>query len=257
MNTQENENKGLKLSDTIFIFTITIFAYALTYNYDLGYKEFYNIPEIFTVVGTEKLVTSILKILASLTPILLIANAVPEFVPKTPVKRGIFFTVIISVFPMLLTGFNSTTIMLIAVGFLYVFIFELLFPLIFYPKVKGFGNKLQVAYQENTKFKSIFSIMGQKYKIISFALIIYFIFIPLAKEIGKKDAADQVRYLVVSELKNKYIVIDKYNDEYIVAPIDINTKTFDSKFKIIDLKSDGTKDIECEWLDIGPIRLKK
>lgn len=257
MNTQENENKGLKLSDTIFIFSITIFAYALTYNYDLGYKEFYNIPEIFTVVGTEKLVTSIVKILASLMPILLIANAIPEFIPKTPVKRGIFFSVLLSVFPMLFTGFNSTTVIFIAVGFLYVFLFELLLPLIFYPKVKGLRNKLQVAHEENTKFKSIFNIMGQKYKMISFALIIYLIFIPLAKEIGKKDATNQVRYLVVSELKNKYIVIDKCNDEYIIAPIDINTMTFGSKFKIIDLKSDENKDIECEWLDIGPIKLKK
>ncbi|CAI8921424.1 hypothetical protein [Priestia megaterium] len=69
-----------------------------------------------------------------------------------------------------------------------------------------------------------------------------FFSIALANHMGSTNALHKENYLIIKEKEKNYAVLSNYNDTYIIAPVNLKTKSIEPKFQLIDSDKDRLKD---------------
>ncbi|MBU8855428.1 hypothetical protein [Priestia aryabhattai] len=81
-----------------------------------------------------------------------------------------------------------------------------------------------------------------------------------ANHIGEFNASHKENYLILKENKQDYAVLSNYNDSFIIAPVNLQTKFIESKFQIIDSNTDKLRkdmpDMSLNYKNTGELKVR-
>lgn len=79
----------------------------------------------------------------------------------------------------------------------------------------------------------------------------------MAGEIGMLQAINQDSYLVLKQGKQDYVVINTYDDKFIISPFDPKKRNIESKFQFIEMKSEKDNKLELSLMHTGSLKSEK
>ncbi|MBK0009881.1 hypothetical protein IAE23_25760 [Bacillus sp. S35] len=79
----------------------------------------------------------------------------------------------------------------------------------------------------------------------------------LAYGIGLLQAINQDSYLVLKQGKQDYVIINTYDDKFIISPFDPKKRNIESKFQFIEMKSEKDNKLELSLMHTGSLKSEK
>lgn len=214
-----NENTKNILSKSIFIVLVTALAYLISYNYDVGYNEYYGIPAMYIELETTDILKIGTNIISSILLWVFILNLVPAFLYKgnNPIFLSIEKIILflgVNIFFCYMFNFNTIVVIMLAIYFFILVFIEFIGPLIFFYKTKGYKNKLIKATERDRAIKdlTILEVALKKTrrsnKIIILLLLLILVLTPFVRLIGMNSAMKKVEYLTIEDSINSVIILD-------------------------------------------------
>lgn len=81
-----------------------------------------------------------------------------------------------------------------------------------------------------------------------------------ANHIGEFNASHKENYLILKDNKQDYAVLSNYNDSFIIAPVNLHTKSIEPKFQIIDSNTDKLRkdmpDMSLNYKNTGKLKTR-
>jgi hypothetical protein len=75
---------------------------------------------------------------------------------------------------------------------------------------------------------------------------------------GSNSAADKEDYLIMNSTNDqKYVIINTFQDKFIIAPVSLEKKEIIPKFQFIEIKSDKDNKVEFTLVHTGKLKVKK
>lgn len=76
--------------------------------------------------------------------------------------------------------------------------------------------------------------------------------------LGKQKAHKKEDYFVIEwEKGQNYVVLNEFDKQFIIAPIDLQSKTITPQFQFIEMKSDKDNKAELKLMHTGKLKVKK
>lgn len=218
------KDMSLKSFSIRWIISSIILCCILNLFYSIGFLKYYNLDSTFIDFSLEDARTIFIYILIG--AIIFIALAM---IIKLPFQ-GIPFVKIKK---------NERSILALILGI----IFSLLVVL----------NELDINYPLRNIFGyyptlpallvSFLLIMIRKnIRTLPILALAMFFSIALANHMGSTNALHKENYLIIKEKEKNYAVLSNYNDTYIIAPVNLKTKSIEPKFQLIDSDKDKLRD---------------
>lgn len=258
-----NDKKRTIINEGIFIALIPVYAFLLTYLYELGYCNYFGIPRWLIEINYPNYILALLSVLAIISFSILLFITASMIVPThiNPLLKLKFIRnaiiIIYYIISLYLNNFKLSYPLLI-ITLLIVFS-DLVLPLLQYRKIQGYINKLIKDEERESEVISN-SLYGYGLSSISlktrFFIIVLFLLATIAYFTGKHDAMDQKEFTFVNDGALRYVVLRAYNNKLICGQRDGTTKQLDDNFLIIDL-SDGKEKANLQNEKIGPLLIKK
>lgn len=259
-----NSNEGFQITDALFIAFVTFMGYLITRTYIASYYEYYNIPSIYIEINTSKILevlSSIFSFFANyilyLIPLLLIPMPVLKSTLFNLTLRYIFYLVLFAVLTLYILSFSTLSIVLFSIMFILLTCFFFVKPA-FDTEGSNYFEKVSNHYKNEKELGLLrFSFDYFKTRLGIYIVIIPFIVLlfPLAEYLGNKKAQEQTDYLILKS-PQEMVLLDTYKGLSIVAPISIKERTIQSKFQLIEQKSDLKKPIQFELTKIGNLKIE-
>jgi hypothetical protein len=263
----QGTNNHFIFDTTLLIGIITAIGYYMAFSYEKGYKSYYHINEVFlgdiTILNILISIAALVSVWTILYPLV---DSFGDMFLSSPVKFGVRRKLLIPCFLILICLYISPkdNVYLWLWG---VFLFIALFyNFIFSPLLsegKGYKRKLISHFKiDNYKDFPTFSekihyfISHNKKAGFVFFISIFILSSLFSRLLGEGNAYREKDYLIL-ENTSTYVVIDQFKENFIIAPVDLKTKTITPKFEIVDLKSDKVKlSIEAMFISDG-LKVKK
>ncbi|MDQ0805459.1 hypothetical protein [Priestia megaterium] len=278
IHENENEENGSKqkifnLLDTgLVIAALTAFGYFIAYAYQKGYWYYYGVTQEFLI--QISLVNVLISITATGFGVLLLFTSYQNIVMFTPnsdsplrkVLMKIFFPVccivigLITLIPSTILQFEIKHILFIAVIIL---VISYVIPICTQWNVKGYKNKIVKYFEEREKKGDMLENIAFNLKEVPSSKYIYLIILLIicyfvSYAWGYKTAGDKEEYLLFKVEQQDYLVIDNNGDNFIVAPVDLKKKEIKKQFQLIEAKSELSKPLVFEHVQInGGIKVKE
>lgn len=255
---KDKEEKPSLLSDAALILGVfTGLSYLIAFSYEKGYKEYYNLNQVFLSDITINNVLISMTALISLVFLLYSTyNAVISNIPNdssNPVVIAIrykFLPPVFLIFILMVLNAQEFLILkmcvtaIIIIG-LWVFI---IYPYICLFKIKGYKNKMSLYVKDidrQSLTMKIFHLAKLSKPVVIFLLIfITYLATNSASMYGTSQARMQEEYLLVKYNNKDYVVISKYSENYLVAPLNMKEKEIIPNFILIEGKSNLDKPLE-------------
>lgn len=234
-----NSDIGVWLSLGAFVGYGIYYAFAVNFNkyYNLSFKYIdFNLQSFaFTVLIVTMLVIILFAIIE--TP-LFFKKLFPSFHIKNEKTRFIIqVSLSLIVWIMILVGS-----VLESLNFNY-----FTMPWLYWIQVIGYSGLIGIVCYCLKSFRSI-----------SMLLSIVGYFILLAFMTGSFFAINKSDYLVLNGINNQqYVVINTYEDQFIIAPVNLKKKLITPKFQFIEMKSEENKKVELNLMHTGKLEVKE
>ncbi len=267
----EQENKKQVLSGAIIIAVISLYAYLITFLYEIGFLLVYNLPFEFANLSLVNTFIVGGSLLTTFTILIAIANSVfaffaPIFRKKHPLlelfKKLSPIYILLALLIYLFGSMWKEWLWALIMALFYTAI-QLIFPL-FGKHDEKYFERMERQLEEDGKQESIFDFLlfllprpTEKNKtkflsIIKLAVVLVFLII-LAFFAGRANALKKQNYFVL-ETNPEMVAIKITNSSVVLLPFDRNSKSLRSEFKVVDLK-DLTAPLKSEKL--GNLTIKK
>ncbi|EGL13401.1 hypothetical protein [Paenibacillus sp. HGH0039] len=255
----EKSSNGL-IGEALIVILITAFGYLAGYLYEVGYKDYYELPDMFVEVGLPTIIKSTWSLFRSIMITLLLVNFLSfldsnRFEISTNQNSLFCYIVLFSIFYNL-----GSMIVIFAVVVLFAFsiLVYVIIPIFKYKELKKISARIihnEKVIGDNI-LKGITLKYGSKVTVIIFFVAIVTSNMFLVQEKGKNDAREETEYLVTNTTE-PMIVIDSYKDYFILAPVDIKNKTFTPQYKLLKQSKDTPDLPTFEKKKIGPLKPKE
>jgi hypothetical protein len=261
--TNDQSPKTTLISDGVIIGIFTLIGYKIAYNYNLGYMLYYNIPGNLIEITIPGILNSITVVLSSIVTLIALINVVPILLPEgeTPLGKSIKrLLILVTCFFILsyLSSFEFNVVIMLLIVLLFFILIELILPLLFHIKVKGYQNKLSAASEGDKKISDIFSLIARKFGIKNFMFIFCFIILllssPYYESLGEKGASNQKEYLTVTVFSVPYVIINTYKDYYIMLKVNRQNLTFENSFLLMKQDDEKLKNKKFKYEELGKLR---
>jgi hypothetical protein len=261
-NNQQEAGNSINWADTgLLIGVLTALGYFVAYSYQKGYLSFFGITEVF--LSQITIVNVIISISVVGTALFLGITAYDGFIKVIPESNNPFWQVLKKSFlPYLFWALITAPLTIVYLKIvLYVLagILVLLYiiPIFTHWNVKGYMNKLrkQVEHEDKTRLtrESILTAWNTYPSSRLFILIAVFLLLPhLSSLFGYKIAETSEHFFIFDNQQGeKFVVIDKIGDNFLVAPIDLSKKEITKHYQLIEQKSELDKPILFEKVKIN------
>jgi signal transduction histidine kinase len=249
------------LNDAVIIGAFTLLGYIWSYNYALGQKGYYHIPDMFIEIDLTAVIKAVGALFGILYLIYILLILLFEFYPKkenalsNSVRKLIWYFILC----VALSFANGHLVGIIAGAiafFLFLFI-ELGLPL-FFKKQKSYIAKLE-ENQSKSPY-AFFSYSTNKLGRNFVYLIIFFLFAYLGSDLmvqlGSRDASKEKEYLLIN-LNTPMVVLDTYKDSLLVADVDLQKKEIIPNYRIIRINEASKDNVRFEARKIGPLKVRE
>ncbi|WHY84685.1 hypothetical protein QNH39_18800 [Neobacillus novalis] len=235
------------LDTSLIIGFITALGYFVAYSFKKGYLNYFGISEIFlkqidiiiviisiSIVGT--LLFYLYSIYNNLSKVLEQFNN-----PYTKLFKEAFLPFLVLGLPSAIFLSDSIKVVLIILSIYLVLIYIL--PIIKFKDVRGYKNKIEKELisldEEGFTLKNImFAFRNLPSSRIFLTIVTFLIMQPTVHLIGHMNAELERKFYVLDIKGHNYLVIDKFGDNFIIAPYDTKKNTMKQEFQIIEIKSD-------------------
>ncbi|MCY9595846.1 hypothetical protein PC41400_07920 [Paenibacillus chitinolyticus] len=254
----EKSSNGL-IGEALIVILITAFGYLAGYLYEVGYKDYYELPDMFVEVGLPTIIKSTWSLFRSIMITLLFINIL-SYLETRRVEISLSYISLMGYIGAFSILYNLGSIGTLAYGLFFAFtiIAYVIIPLVKYREIKSWIDR--IFYTEKTGRNNIFKNISQKYGTKVTVIFLFFAIIScnmfLVQEKGKNDAREETEYLVTNTTE-PMIVIDSYKDYFILAPVDIKNKTFTPQYKLLKQSKDTPDLPTFEKKKIGPLKPKE
>lgn len=235
---------------SLIIGLVSLMGYLVAYNYQKGFRSFYNIDDTFiSNITLTEVIISVAAILGvsvailNLYPViknLFVFNREKKFVSiRYIVKYWVFTPILICI--LLVLFLESSVPTLVYIMILY-FLLVALPNLIasFFNEGNNWDEKFKkTIFSSEYNFKDVikFNIL-ESTKGFLIGLFVAFILIgSIANLIGYSKAVKKDEYYVIEHNNRTHIIIDNYNENLIIAPFNKEKNQIISSFQIIESKS--------------------
>ena len=242
--------KPFKFSDTLFIAVFSVLVYLCVFSCEYAYCTYFKIP--VQLISLD--IRNVFKFISIIPFLLILAFLIVKFIPflermgKSTIGRGLFlilFWFFIGLF--FLKSFNW--LLFFAAWLVGVSYF--IFPIFQQYSKKPYMNKLRKRNQIKDLEISNYPLLKHNiiYRSQLFILFsIFFLF--MTQEFGRWNAVNRSEFDVIGD---NLLVLAIYNDRFICAELDRETKTIGNKRIIINLDSKDINSFSIE--NIGHITL--
>lgn len=247
------------LRDTsIIIGLVTLMGYLVAYNYQKGFRDFYNIDDTFiNDINLTQVIISIAGILGVSVTLFNLYPLIEKLLTLDKKNKKLLNTRYITkywvIIPLLIVGllwnymeFSSYSLIYIAS----VYYLLVALPVIissFFNEGKNYTEKFRnniTTPEQSLKDIAKFNILESPKGFI-LGLFVAFILLGLfANLIGYSKAAKKDEYYIFNHKNEDYIIIGNYNGNLIIAPFDKKKNIIFSSFQIIESKSTLEKPIK-------------
>lgn len=214
--------------DLAFLVTVSaVFSYGLFYCFSYGYYQYYGLPMMFLELDVKDLTATALVVTILVIWLFLIVMPKDKtFSAKKVTRDLIVFMILFSIMFFVIDSKSSTE--------------QLLF------------------------LAAIIVILSTVLVIINLKIYFYPLLILIILSLGVSFLFGQVKaqnleeYLVISsEEKQPYVVLDTFDNQYVVASVDLGKKIIEPKFQVIEMKSEEDKKVELQRMHTGKLKVKK
>ncbi|MFJ7510022.1 hypothetical protein ACIQW7_11240 [Peribacillus simplex] len=243
------EVKHFNWFDTsLIIGFITVLGYFVAYSFQKGYLLYFGITDIFvkqidivSVFISITIVGSVFFVVYTFYDHL--AKLFEEFSnPYIKLFRKVFLPFLVIGLP--LGAYMSSFIkgiIFITLSVILVLIYIL--PVIKYKDVKGYKHKIEKVLisldEDGITFKDfMIEVRDTPSMRIVFILGAFLIIQPIMQLVGYKNAEQERDFFVLESKEQNYLVINKYGENFIIAPFNAKENTIKQEFQIIEVKSD-------------------
>jgi hypothetical protein len=247
------------LRDTsIIIGLVTLMGYLVAYNYQKGFRDFYNIDDTFiNDINLTQVIISIAGILGVSVTLFNLYPLIEKLLTLDKKNKKLLNTRYITkywvIIPLLIVGllwnymeFSSYSLIFIAS----VYYLLVALPVIissFFNEGKNYTEKFRnniTIPEQSLKDIAKFNIL-ESTKGFILGLFVAFILLGLfANLIGYSKAAKKDEYYIFNHKNEDYIIISNFNGNLIIAPFDKKKNIIFSSFQIIESKSTLEKPIK-------------
>ena len=225
----------------------------IAFSYELGAAWFYGIPGQFITLSWTKVTLAILSVIVVFQMILSWGYVLAVYLKRrntflTP-KRVLGFMPFVMLSGTLLIQHGIKGIAFIASLLLIVviLILDLVMGIIEVRTIRGFYKKAR-ALAESTEHQDPLSVSFNK---IALAVFWGVVLLAAALSTGYSAAKSQVQYLTTIGTEKK-VVLRKYGNTMVLAPIDKSKKIFKPHFNFQSVSSES--EIEYVYEKVGPLR---
>ncbi|NEW03272.1 hypothetical protein GYH73_021205 [Bacillus megaterium] len=88
-------------------------------------------------------------------------------------------------------------------------------------------------------------------------VLIIYLSIQWAGETGMNNAMNKETYLILEEKHQTYAVLNNYDNQFIIAPVDLKRKIITPEFQFIEMKSDKDNKVELKRINTGKLKVKE
>ena len=215
----------------IIVSAIPAISYWFAYLYQYSYSLYYDIPTELIEVNLKNIFVCLFAVLAFLYFLLSLADPLHQI--KKKVHPVLYRKLKIIVFPILLSaaiGFTfkvslKTNLIIISIYTTLFVFYELILPVFLFKGDIPYLTKLELAQREDYKHESAFDSfaknVGFNYFAMIFTLAIGSFFVLF---VGAYSAHIKKVHIVTEN--EDYIILKKYKDNFLLAPLDIESKTY-------------------------------
>ncbi|MEK4822846.1 hypothetical protein [Priestia sp. FSL R5-0680] len=225
-----------------WVISSIILACVLSLFYFRGFLEYYNLSSMFIDFPTEDI--KLIFIYTLIATLIFIAFAV-------------ILKLILEYIPSLKGKKKTSLIFSLVLGLIYISLMLLNELNINYPLRNVFG-----LYPVLPALLMSFLLIIMKKTLQSFSIIILAMLISItwANHIGEFNASHKENYLILKDNKQDYAVLSNYNDSFIIAPVNLHTKSIEPKFQIIDSNTDKLRkdmpDMSLNYKNTGKLKTR-
>jgi hypothetical protein len=263
---QKASNKGRTLfNDALLISSFPAAIYFLAFSYESGYFLQFDVPLTLIQIQINTILRVVLNMLLVIFVMFLVFNFSYRHLPEEPLLRAKFMRtsgwliLLVAVYVMYSPSYEAD--LLLTIGLIFVFVYEILWPLYFYRKIEGFLNKCiadeakgaSVADGRGSSIvESIEVKYGGRYIFIFMTLLFLHFFI---KSAGLAKASTQEEYFVFSAHHQEFAAIRIYSDIVIGVGFDRTTKELKSDIVVVEISDVLNSKFKLET--VGPFVAKQ
>ncbi|MFS2171412.1 hypothetical protein [Priestia megaterium] len=229
-----NSDFGILLSLGSFL------GYGFYYIYELSFNYYYRLPMDYVNFNLQGLAFTIFSIITAMSLLALLIN---------------FVLVVIEAIPFLKNKKLEIKSILHKLSIVSVILFSLLKMGGVIDVGNGLGYWLDLISYGVLIWAIIVGIKIVPSFLTIMAIILYALIISVL--IGKHDAVNKEDYLILErDNQQSYVVINNYNEYFIIAPVNLKKKIITPKFQFIEMKSEVDKKLELKLTHTGKLKMK-
>ncbi len=257
---ESEKAKKIIFSESLIIFSIPIYAYILLYAFEYGYFIRLGIPTEFIEVN--------LSVLAKISAFLFIASTVIlgllDLIHKLVIHgkaiaiktlNYFYIVLVVSVLPMIAFDFLKPWLPWTIITVLLALILDFVFPLIRHKNIKGYWQKVEQQFKDETKHHEddigdeIIKRIGYKAFRVAFYLLS---FTYISFSIGAISAKYQENFLVLKSEPER-ILLRKYSQNFLCSEFDRNKKELLYKFSFLSVDQASERGYTISREKVGPL----
>lgn len=230
------------LSNTDLAFLLTasaVVGYGLFYTYSLGVYKHYEIPLAFIELNTRVLTGTVLfALFMLLTFSICVVTLNKAF--KEGREHGL---------PL------KSAIKPIVIGAVIVCTIIILFSLVIV------NNSLKTTliigtFPVWTVIISIALIQSEKY--LYAVIVLIGLSLSYSFFLGQATSEERVNYYIVTQEKgHPYVMLGMFQNQYIIAPLDLKKRSIAPNFRLIETKSEKGNKVELKYMNIGKMKVER
>ncbi|MFJ8460922.1 hypothetical protein ACIQ57_17525 [Lysinibacillus xylanilyticus] len=234
---------------TIVTALITILSYVIAYSYQKGFNSFYKIDEFFIdSITINQLLNSLITVgltISFLFSYIPLFNQISKrdttynstFMVNHILTFWVAIPIIVGFILLNLTIMNKVQLITLYVLYLLLTAVPSLLAALFEDKSVPYNKRFhKKVVEEGFSINSLKRILEKSPPIfIIFLLISLILTTVLSEGIGHKNASKKLKYYNLLIENVEYIVINKYNDSFIIAPYEKKSNTIYGKYSILDI----------------------
>ncbi|MED4002271.1 hypothetical protein [Priestia aryabhattai] len=243
-NRLDNENSifnlikvKLKAADlSIWLSLSSLVAYGIYYTNTSGYLNYYGLTAQYIDFSLQSIAITICILIMLLTVSAFMMGLLTELIFRKYRKIIISIIYIAGISPLLILIINdlSDKSFKIDNSFYYLFVFILVLPFIIY-----------LTFDFFKKLNPLFLL----------SLVVGFSF-TVSYMAGEFHGKAKTNYLTLNKGDQKYVVIASYEEQFIIAPVDMDKKLILSQFQFINQKSGKDDRVELTPVRTGKLDVK-
>lgn len=260
----KSEIKSLLISG-VGVAAVSVTGYILAFNYEMGYANFFGIPIRFIKLNLITIFIAVLGLISVFLFIMGCISIVYPFLPKkisSPIYRKLlglspFFLIYLGLFIIYgPTWWFYSSVKYTLILFTLLVFFDFVWPLLTQREKGTYFEKLeaQESLEHHNQPRTFIGFITSTPKGLRGLRLVFSLLLLLAFAycIGNSEAIRKKHFLVLKDRKNT-VVLRIYDDKYICAPFNRETKQVDRS--LIILESSGQNELILNWQKVGPLKL--